>query len=584
MASSGFMSTNNAYVKYWIEVSPSSPDIVNNRTWVEVKVWAKRTNSGFTTSGTGSVTLKVDGSYYNSSTTSISINSNSVVYHSWSGYIQHGGDGSKTLTCSAAININGILSSSEQSYSETLTSIARTSTFTINKSSCELGTPFVVTINRADPSFTHSVSYCIGGSGGERRYMQNWDSASTTASYSPPITDAVYAPNSTSAGVSIVVDTYKNSTFIGSTSATLIITIPSSVTPSFTSITATRVGTNPWNKYVQGKSQCTLTINGASGSYGSSISKYSITGGGFSSTASSFTTNVLPNSGTVTFTATITDSRGRTATGTTSITVEPYANPVITSFTTERCNSNGTLNDDGIYVKCVGSYTVSSITNNNKSSYFRYRQVGTTSWSSNTTGTTAILSNIDTNTSYEVQFVASDYFTSSDKINIVNTAFVTMDFKAGGKGVAIGKVSQADNLFDVAMPTMVRNTLEITMGVKSMGSEVVESGSGVNGDYTKYYDGTLICRKRVTQSMNITNAWGSFFESTTLFDFGSWEYSFVGANPKITVANVGAWCDYETVTGTTTTAIGRTYIYRHIGGATNVSVTMSVVGYGRWKA
>lgn len=70
--------------------------------------------------------------------------------------------------------------------------------------------------------------------------------------------------------------------------------------PTMTSVTATRVdGDVPaaWAIYVQNKSKATVKINGAAGAYGSTISSYSISGGGYSSTASSFTTGFLTSSG-----------------------------------------------------------------------------------------------------------------------------------------------------------------------------------------------------------------------------------------------------------------------------------------------
>ena len=44
-----------------------------------------------------------------------------------------------------------------------------------------------------------------------------------------------------------------------------------------------------------------------------------------------------------------------------------------------------------------------------------------------------------------------------------------MDFRKGGKGIAIGKVSEYDNLFDVALPSKFRNGLIL---VDSNGNEI----------------------------------------------------------------------------------------------------------------
>ena len=46
-AVSGNFATDNTYIVYWIEIIQNSQNIVNNTTNVTVKVWCKRTNTGF---------------------------------------------------------------------------------------------------------------------------------------------------------------------------------------------------------------------------------------------------------------------------------------------------------------------------------------------------------------------------------------------------------------------------------------------------------------------------------------------------------------------------------------------------------
>jgi len=56
---------------------------------------------------------------------------------------------------------------------------------------------------------------------------------------------------------------------------------------------------------------------------------------------------ILNSSGTITFTATVTDSRGRTsAAATVSITVIAYSVPSFSSYNSQRCNSSGTIDVD----------------------------------------------------------------------------------------------------------------------------------------------------------------------------------------------------------------------------------------------
>ena len=160
---------------------------------------------------------------------------------------------------------------------------------------------------------------------------------STSVSWTPALALANQIPSTTSGTCTITCDTYNDSTKIGTKTCTLTLTVPASVKPTISSLTTSRVDGNvpsTWGIYVQSKSKATLTINGAAGSYGSTIKSYSISGGGYSGTSSTLTTGFLNSSGTITFTATVTDSRGRTsAAATVSITVIAYSVP---SFSSDR--------------------------------------------------------------------------------------------------------------------------------------------------------------------------------------------------------------------------------------------------------
>ena len=239
------------------------------------------------------------------------------------------------------------------------------------------------------------------------------------------------------------------------------LTVPSSVKPTITSLTAARVdGTVPtsWEIYVQSKSKATLTINGAAGAYGSTISSYSITGGGYSSTASSFTTGFLNTSGTITFTASVTDSRGRvSANATVTISVVAYSAPSFSKYISQRCNSAGTASDSGTYVKSTVNFSYASCSSKNTiTTATYYRKTTETSWTNAsktfTSGTAFTFGggNISAESSYEVKFKLTDAFTSIEVTDTLSTASVVMDFKSGGLGVAVGKVAETDQCFEVS--------------------------------------------------------------------------------------------------------------------------------------
>ena len=86
----------------------------------------------------------------------------------------------------------------------------------------------------------------------------------------------------------------------------------------------------------------------------------------------------------------------------------------------------------------------------------QYKQVSAQQWTdagvtfASNTAFTYGRGQISTETSYDVRYILEDAFSTISVQEIVSTAAVVMDFKNGGKGVAIGKVSESDNTFEVA--------------------------------------------------------------------------------------------------------------------------------------
>ena len=374
--------------------------------------------------------------------------------------VSHSSDGTKSLTISAVFYIRATLSGTyyekiTASATITLDSIARAST--VSATSVNLGSASTITITTASSSFTHTLTYTFGSASGTIATK----TTSTSVSWTPALTMANQIPSAVSGTCTITCTTYNGSTSIGSKTCTLTLTVPSSVVPTISSLTATRVdGDVPssWGVYVQTKSKCTLAISGAAGSYGSTIASYSISGGGFSGTASSLTTGYLNTSGTVTFTAYVTDSRGRiSAAATVSITVYAYSAPYFSSYSCYRCTSAGTASDSGTYIRATVKYGYSTCNGNNtvtRATY--YRTAGSTTWTnasksfSSGTAFTFGGGNISTESSYEIQYTLTDAFTTISVIDTVSTASVVMDFKSGGLGIAMGKVAETDNCFEVS--------------------------------------------------------------------------------------------------------------------------------------
>ena len=467
MATSGAMNTSNDRVKYKITITQNSQNVNSNTSNVTVSVRFYRTNTGYTTYGSGTVYCKINGTTYNASVTpSQKITNSGIVLFTKTLNISHNANGTKTLTTSAWINLNTPLTSSEQSYSQALTTIPRATTPTLSASSVNLGASVTINLPRASSSFTLTVTYKIGNASGTIG-----SSLGTSVSWSPPLSLGSQIPNTTTGTVVITCTTYNGSTKVGTKTVNLTVTVPSSVVPTIGTITLTETvsGLNAKiGAFVQGQSKIAVSIS-ASGAYGSSVTTYISKFGSSSFNGASFTISNINTSGSVTLSVTVTDSRGRKATKTQTATVLPYQIPEISAFTGIRCNQDGTANEDGQYVQLTYSYDISPLNNkNDKTITIAYRQVGTSNYTTLKTesnysqsAATYIPSTVfSVDNSYEFKLTVADYFKTVKFDLEITTAFTLMDFSSGGHGMAIGKVAEYEDLLEVALPAVFNESIQ----------------------------------------------------------------------------------------------------------------------------
>jgi microcystin-dependent protein len=459
MASSGSFSGSIRDGHYKLRVDWSqSKNVSANTSTVTCKLYLVNDWS-LSISGRSDNTCTIDGAAQTFSSPVIS-STGTHLLATVSRTVNHASDGSKSLTISAVFQIRATLSGTyygtiSASANITLESIPRASS--VSAGNMTMGSAGTISINRASSAFTHTLTYSFGNTNGTIATK----TTATSVSWTPALSLASQIPNAISGTCTITCTTYNGNTNIGSKTCTLTLSIPASVKPTISSLTASRIdGEVPstWGIYVQTKSKVKLTINGAAGSYGSTIKSYSITGGGYSGSASTLTTGFLNNSGTITFKATVTDSRGRvSAEASVSITVTAYSPPYCNSSLSQRCLSNGTLDDDGTYIHAMVSFGYSTCSGKNTlKTSVQYKQVSAEQWTdagvtfASNTAFTYGKGQISTETSYDVRYTLEDAFSTISVQEIVSTAAVVMDFKSGGKGVAIGKVSERDNTFEVA--------------------------------------------------------------------------------------------------------------------------------------
>lgn len=460
-----------------IQCVETKQDIANNKTTAKFSLQLRWTDIATSTHCDGKYSMTINGTTYNytHSGSSFSVSNGTVVtVFSKEVTITHNTDGSKSVPVSASFDITsfGIYSISNKSI--TLTKIPRASDFSLNVSSATLGsTQITINISRASSSFTHKVYYSCGSN-------HNWlvnsnNSVATSESFTPSISDSQYFPNSTSGTATIKVDTYNGSTWIGSKSKTLTVIVPDSVKPSISSLSVTENGGSGFdNLYVKGKSKAVVSIS-ASGNYGSSITSYStaITGQSTRS-GSSFTTDLLNTAGTITFTTTVKDSRGRTTSESTSITVYDYDLPKF-SLSATRADEDGTENlVSGEYIKFTyGVSEYSSSISGYSISYKVYvrnvslngpkiEKVSGTGLKDKTTE--IINDNYQVNEAYEVIMEVTDNYATFTKTISIPVAYALMDFKQGGKGMAIGTLATLEDTLEVNLAGQFNRALKTTRG------------------------------------------------------------------------------------------------------------------------
>jgi hypothetical protein len=148
----------------------------------------------------------------------------------------------------------------------------------------------------------------------------------------------------------------------------IVLQVPSSAVPSIGDFTAA-LNSNGVDAsitgYVQNYSKADIEIEGAAGALGSAIAAYEITGGGWSANTAAATFGPFAQAGDIVFTAKVTDTRGRTVTGTVTISVLSYGPPAFSNPEAWRSSDAGVKNQKGTYARLKSGVVYSSLDGQN---------------------------------------------------------------------------------------------------------------------------------------------------------------------------------------------------------------------------
>lgn len=507
-----------------LEITHASPDIANNRTTITYKASVYKTGSHnpYNLLSQTPMYLTINGqSLYSTSSGNYDLRGSKYEQTIKSGtlVIPHNSDGSKSFSFSWNVNFT----STGYGYGNVTTSgtyalpnIARASTFTIPSTTITTGSAFTVSISRSSTSFTHRVSYIVGGN--ETRWTSN-----ATTSYAATVPHSLFHSYRSSSSVSgvIRVTTMNGSSVVGSSQRSVTINLSSGAVPTLASVSYSNSNRGMFttdNQFIRGISRPTAKAGTASGSYSSTISSYEyrIMRGSNAMSAVSRTTRSyqfpafsFPNSGSengVYIQMRVRDSRGRYSSWVNSpeIRVHYYTPPAIGTMTVRRVGSANTT------LQVTRNYSVTSMFQsgggsnlNNAVLRFQHRVKGSSTATNNSGAgsSTTSLSNSNANlsgtfatgTSYEVRAILSD------KINTVygswisvGTEFVPMDIAP--KGVGVGRIHDNGgyNLQVGSGGVKTDGHLLGMSGAEIRGALVVNSGNiHVNGVAQEFHKRTI---------------------------------------------------------------------------------------------
>lgn len=335
----------------------------------------------------------------------------------------------------------------------------------LSAATVEMGKSVTINTPAVNSAYRHTLRYAFGSAAGTIA-----TGIASSVSWTPPVSLANQIPSATAGSGTIYCDTYSGSTLLGTKSVSITLTVPGSVVPSAGTLSAALAeDTSGTGLYVKGMGKAKLTLSGASGAYGSSITSYTITGGGWTATNGALTTGTLASAGNITFTATVTDSRGRKASTTRAINVVDYAKPGVAVCDVYRCDADGNRKKAGTYFAVEINASYSAITGNTLNITARYKKqsessYGTAANVTNNGKTVLGGGNIGASTTYDVLVTVADKYNSLLIQRTLSTKSVLQSFKRSA-GAAIGKVAELANWLDVAWNTRIRGNLKVDGGM-----------------------------------------------------------------------------------------------------------------------
>lgn len=486
--------TSNDYISVSVEWFAVANGPSANTSTVKAALYYRRTNTGYTTYGTGTFSLTINGTA-TSATKELTIGTSWVKAVEATVTVPHNSNGTKSITISASGSLPGTtLTSSSVSSKVTLDTIPRASTldslscattYFDGKMTYKYTTKSASFYNRCNITLTINGTYYaiksidLGATTSPRQVI-----AYVTLSESELSTLYSKLPSATKGVLLFTLRTYSDSKYttqIGdATYKELTLRIPNNTntqptaTMTLTPVNPSSLHTDFSSLYIAGMTKLDADFTNEEGKYGASIVSYSMSVDGKSYGGEPFTSDYLTTTGNLTVTGIVTNSRQFSRKYTKSITVLPYAAPTLLPMSNEneiicaRCDANGEPTESGTYLKIKAKRSYSKVVSDGVQKNFcqiryRYQPEGGTysSWETILADNALNTDEVDTvpllggtlsaTTSYRVQVGVIDKIGGSYNLTFrISTEKVYMHRAGSKNSLGIGKYAEDENVVDVA--------------------------------------------------------------------------------------------------------------------------------------
>lgn len=479
--------TSSGYAKLAMEVTETSYSIENNDSPVEYNLWLERGSAwvfDLNNESWAEATIN-DQTVVNKYVSFDLRNTDRVLLGSGTLTIPHNEDGSKTITFSARI-LNVADQGDINWFSGTLglTNIPRASDIG-TVSATELGQPVIISINKKVNEFRHQVWWQVNDSG----WIDLGKGHDTNVQFTIPVDYASRITDSDTGSLDVCVRTFNDSNQIGKDEYKrgLNIKVPTSIVPTLNAVKIVERNSKiaesiPIGNYIKDKSIMRVTSEGASGTYGSKIvsTEISVDNLVVRSDTGDFPAN---KAGTLNVTAKVTDSRGRTATKSTTVRVLDYYSPRIMAFLANRTGNGTNKKIIASVIANVSPLVINGINRNPYTLKIQYSAKKDNRWidavSLTNENTERISRQIDCGSFYELSKAYNVRLVIQDKLSdIVDSILIVRSSRVlwawGDNRAAVGGFPELEGHFESFLPVAFHSSLNVEDGLMSRGKPIQE--------------------------------------------------------------------------------------------------------------